>query len=554
MTTVEGTLCPRQIEDWTTLPWKKYQRDVFRLQQRIYRAACRGDWKRVHSLQRLLLHSWSARCLAVRRVTQENRGKRTPGIDGVASLTPIERLTLAKRLRNWSSWTVAPIRRTYIPKPGTDEKRGLGIPVMADRACQALVKLALEPEWEAQFEPNSYGFRPGRSPHDAIEAIFSHIRLKPKFVFDADFEKCFDRIDRNALLKKLNTIRPIERLIRDWLKAGIWDGGQWVFPEAGTPQGGTISPLLANIALHGLEETIAKAVHHKSSPAVIRFADDLVVLHQDLEVLKEAIKVAEVWATEMGLNFKVSKTRIIHTLDEYEGNVGFDFLGFHIQQYRVGKYRTYTYRGKPGYKTIIKPSPKAIKRHGDKTRSIIRQYRGAPQAGLIRALNPIIRGWTNYYRTCVAKRVFSKTESVVYHQLAQWAHWRHPRKTRAWRYRRYWKRSRTRMEFSDGKNTLFYHADTPIIRHIKVRGNKSPFDGDWAYWSARLGRDPTKPRRVTKLLKRQEGRCVHCGLRFMSEDVMEVHHKDGDRKNNRLTNFALLHVHCHDQIHGMRYQ
>lgn len=241
-------------EDWQTLPWKKYQRNVFRLQQRIYQAARRGDWKRVHSLQRLLLKSWSGRCLAVRRVTQENRGKRTSGLDGVASLMPRQRLKLAKRLGAVSSWTSQPIRRTYIPKAGTSEKRGWGIPVMADRAMQALVKLVLEPEWEAQFEPNSYGFRPGRSTHDAIEAIFNTICLKPKYVYDADIAQCFDRINWTALLGKLNTIQPIARLVQDWLQAGVMDNGQMLFPEAGTPQGGVISPLLANIALHGFEK------------------------------------------------------------------------------------------------------------------------------------------------------------------------------------------------------------------------------------------------------------------------------------------------------------
>jgi RNA-directed DNA polymerase len=182
----------QHTENWKTLPWKQIQRNVYRLQQRIYQATRRGDWKRVHNLQRLLLRSWSARCLAVRQVTQDNRGKRTPGVDGVASLTPKERMALTKTLRDRSSWTADPIRRIYIPKPGRTEKRGLGIPTMRNRAVQVLVKQALEPEWEARFEPNSYGFRPGRSTHDAIEAIFKFISLKPKYVLDADIEKCFD--------------------------------------------------------------------------------------------------------------------------------------------------------------------------------------------------------------------------------------------------------------------------------------------------------------------------------------------------------------------------
>ena len=266
----------RHTEDWQALPWKKFQRNVRRLQQRIYRAERRGDWKRVRNLQRLLLRSWSARCLAVRQVTQENRGKRTAGVDGVATLKPARRLKLAQKISNLSGWRVAPIRRVYIPKPGTNDRRGLGIPVMADRAMQALVKLALEPEWEAKFEPNSYGFRPGRSAHDAIEAIFNAICLKSKYVLDTDIEKCFDRIDHEALLRKLNAIQPVTRLVRAWLKAGIIDGDEVIFPQAGTPQGGVVSPLLCNVALHGLEEVINQAAPRKHRAIVIRYADDLV--------------------------------------------------------------------------------------------------------------------------------------------------------------------------------------------------------------------------------------------------------------------------------------
>ena len=232
----------RQLEDWKSLPWKKIQRNVFRLQKRIYQAASQNDVKRVHNLQRLLLRSWSARCLAVRRVTQDNRGKRTPGVDGVASLTPHQRMRMVGDLRNLAKHTPAPLRRVYIPKPGKKEKRGLSIPTMLDRALQALIKLTLEPEWEARFESNSYGFRPGRSPHDAIESIFNFIRLKPKYVLDADITKCFDRISHDAIVDKLHTIQSIERLVRGWLKAGISDHGEMIFPEAGTAQGGPLSP------------------------------------------------------------------------------------------------------------------------------------------------------------------------------------------------------------------------------------------------------------------------------------------------------------------------
>ena len=539
----------QRTEDWKTLRWKEYQRNVYRLQRRIYQATRRGDWKRVHKLQRLLLRSWSARCLAVRQVSQDNRGKRTAGVDGVKNLTPRQRLKLARELENLTDWRVAPIRRTYIPKPGTTEERGLGIPVMADRACQALVKQALEPEWEAQFEPNSYGFRPGRSTHDAIEAIFNAICLKPKFVLDADIEKCFDCINHDALLKKLKTIPMLARLVRGWLKAGIVDKGEWLFPEAGTPQGGVISPLLANVALHGFERAM-EALSRRYRISVIRYADDFVVLCQDLETLLAVKAKAEAWLMEMGLRLKAAKTHITHTLDGYEGQTGFDFLGFHVRQYRVGKYRTRTYRGRPGYKTLITPAEKGVKRHTEKVGGIVHQYRGAPQTALITALNPVIRGWTQYYRTSVAKRTFNKLDKLMYWKLMCWTAHRHSHRSYRWRHHRYWRRRGLRMVFSDGKHTLNHYAETPIVRHVKVRGEKSPYDGDWVYWGARLGRDPTRPGRVIRLLRQQQGRCEGCGLPLTTEDVMEIHHRDGDRRNDRYANLVLLHAHCHDQAHA----
>jgi len=297
----------------------------------------------------------------VRRVSQDNRGNRTPGVDGVASLTPKQRLRYARRLRNLDQ-AADPVRRTYLPKP-SGELRLLGIPTMFDRARQALVKQALEPAWEAIFEPNSYGFRPGRSPRDAIEAIFNHIRLKPKFVLDADLEKCFDQIDHQALLSKLSAIAPIANLVRGWLKAGVVDQDQTLFPDSGVPQGGVVSPLLMNIALHGFEQDLRAAYPRYHQPAIIRFADDLVILHPDLDTLLQIKVQAEQWLDTVGLRFKSEKTSISHTLNPYQGPVGFDFLGFNIRQYHVGRYKTRSYRGQTGFKTIIKPSKKAQQRH-----------------------------------------------------------------------------------------------------------------------------------------------------------------------------------------------
>src|SRR5262249_44597165 len=246
-----STQSPTGVQEWRDIDWPRVEVDVHTLQRRIYRASQRGEVKLVRRLQRLLMSSWSAKCLAVRKVTQDNQGKKTAGVDGIASLGPEERLPLVSDLGLEAR--PKPVRRVWIPKPGTDEKRPLGIPTMYDRALQALVKLALEPEWEAKFEPNSYGFRPGRSCHDAIEAILTAVRYVPKYILDADIAKCFDRISHEALLDKLDTFPLLRRVIRAWLKAGVLDGATLFPTEEGTPQGGVISPLLANIALHGLE-------------------------------------------------------------------------------------------------------------------------------------------------------------------------------------------------------------------------------------------------------------------------------------------------------------
>ena len=246
------------VYKWDEIDWRKLERSVFKLQKRIYQASKSGNWKRMKHLQKLLLKSKSAKLLAVRRVTQINKGKKTAGIDGVKSLSSTQRLKLAEGLNlNEKS---KPVRRIWIPKPGKSEKRPLGIPTMTDRARQALVKLVLEPEWEAKFAPNVYGFRPARSCHDAIDAIFKAIRFKNAYVLDADIKGCFDNIDHVALLQKINTFSKLRRVIKGWLKNGVMEGEVFHKMKAGTPQGGVISPLLANIALHGLEYELKEAL------------------------------------------------------------------------------------------------------------------------------------------------------------------------------------------------------------------------------------------------------------------------------------------------------
>jgi len=542
--------------EWNQVNWRKLERKVYKLQKRIYQASIRGDVKAFRRLQKTLMKSWSAKVLAVRRVTQDNQGKKTAGVDGLKSLTLKQRLTLVANLKLSSK--VAPTRRVWIPKPGTEEKRPLGIPTMNDRALQALVKMALEPEWEARFEPNSYGFRPGRSCHDAVGAIYIAINHKPKFVLDADIAKCFDRINHEALLIKLNTFPTIRRQVRAWLKSGVMDGKQLFPTSEGTPQGGVISPLLANIALHGMEERIKQYAEtqkgrkrdNRQSLSLIRYADDFVILHEDITVVQRCTEIISEWLQGMGLELKPSKTRLAHTLIQYEQEKpGFNFLGFTIQQFPTGKYQS-----KQGFKTIITPSKQKQKVHYDQIARVIEAHKAAPQAALISRLNPIIRGWANYYATVVSKVAYSDIDHLMCHKFLAWAKRRHPQKSAHWIKNKYWQRIggnnwvfATREE---GINPLrlLDHADTSIGRHVKVKGESSPYDGNLVYWSTRMGKNPEMPSKVSKLLKMQEGKCTHCGLFFRENDVMEVDHRIPKSQGGKdsYENWQLLHRHCHD--------
>ncbi|EAW33661.1 RNA-directed DNA polymerase [Lyngbya sp. PCC 8106] len=416
---ISKTLNKNQTVEWKDLNWRKLEKVTFKLQHRIFQASERDDVKAVRKLQKTLINSWSAKCIAVRRVTQDNQGKNTAGVDGIKSLTPKQRINLVGRLK--LTGKVKPTRRVNIPKPGSTETRPLGIPTINDRALQALVKLALEPEWEAKFEPNSYGFRPGRSCHDAIEAIFKNIH-KSKYVLDADITKCFDCIDHKALLSKIHTYPTLSRLIKRWLKAGYCDGKE-LFPiNEGTPQGGVISPLLANIALHGMEERVKQyaktlkgnKLHNRSALSLIRYADDFVIIHEDVNVVKKCQEIIADWLSDMGLELKPSKTKLTHTLNKIDGKVGFEFLGFHIQQHKVGNYRCEkNTHGTPlGFNTLITPSKTKIKTHLVKIAEIIDSHKTAPQAALISKLNPLIRGWSNYYSTVCSKETFIDTPAA----------------------------------------------------------------------------------------------------------------------------------------------
>ncbi|MEG4912729.1 group II intron reverse transcriptase/maturase [Microcoleus sp. B7-D4] len=562
-------------EGWKTINWRQAERYVFKLQKRIFAASRCGDVKKVRKLQKTLMRSWSNKILSVRRVTQDNQGKKTAGVDGLKSLSPAARLELARELK--LTGKSKPTRRVWIPKPGSNEKRPLGIPVMYDRALQAVVKSVLEPEWEAIFEPNSYGFRPGRSCHDAIKQIKFCIQHKAKFVLDADIAKCFDRINHYELLQKLNIKGKVRRQLKSWLKSGVIDDGAFTATSEGTPQGGVISPLLANIALHGLEQRIEKefpsaqsgwirkslSIFGKQigSPNIIRYADDFVILCEEKAVIQRCREIISEWLAGMGLELKPEKTRLTHTFKNElseDGKAGFDFLGHHIRQYPAGKHRSSlsTHGEILGFNTLITPNKKSSKAHQEEIGRIIKKHRSSPQSALIRDLNPVIRGWTSFYTNSDTKTVgeLSKQDNLTYLKLRRWAK-RRCGNIKAG-HQLYWHTiGGNNWVFStreEGANPLrlLTHSEFECssIDYVKVKGDKSPYDGDLVYWSSRMGKNPELPSRLALLLKKQKGKCSHCELIFRNEDVMEVDHivPRAIGGKDEYKNLQLLHRHCHD--------
>ncbi|EAM53114.1 RNA-directed DNA polymerase (Reverse transcriptase):HNH endonuclease [Crocosphaera watsonii WH 8501] len=560
--------------EWNTINWAKVQRKVFKLQKRIFQAVKSGNKVKAKKLQKLLLKSHYAKLLAIRKVTQDNQGKKTAGVDGKKALHPNQRIKLVKEL-TLKGYKAKALRRVWIPNHRRDEKRGLGIPTMKDRVMQALVKSALEPYWEAQFEGTSYGFRPGRSAHDAITRIYTAINKKARYVLDADIAKCFDKINHDYLLSKVDCPHNIKRIIKQWLECGVMDKGILEETDSGTPQGGVISPLLANIALHGMIKDTENhfprtkrkedgSLHREYKPKIIRYADDFVVLHEDYDVILQCKTLIAQWLEKVGLELKPEKTSIRHTLKsiEHDGKTidpGFDFLGFNIRSYPVGKHHSGKTGGNSkwgieskaiGFKTLIKPSKKKILAHHEAIKEVVKANKKAPQEVLIARLNPIIRGWCNYYRTVTSRETFSSEDSILWNTLRAWTVNRKKKETPLYdalkKYFSYGKQGK--WTFQTREYVLYHHTETEIKRHTLVKPESSPYDGNWTYWSKRRGTYTGTPARVAKLLKKQKGICPQCKQHFTPEDLIEVDHIIPKSKGGKDTynNLQALHRHCHD--------
>lgn len=469
---------PKQSKD--SLPWRSLEQQVVRMQKQIGQAAQRGDRQAVYSLQQRLMESEAARLLAVRRVAEENTGKDTAGVDGIKSLSPQERLAMASTIhpKYWSYQPPMPVRRVWVPKPGTgerSERRPLAILPMIDRCKQALVKLALEPEWETRFELHSYGYRPGRSAHDALAAIVVAIERQPMFVFDADIAEAFDHLNQALVLEKLQTYPALRQVMHGWLTAGAVEGATFAPSEMGIAQGGVLSPLLLNIALHGMEAVVTgeaangRIRDRRGQPLLVRYADDFVILHPDLETLQQAIRRVRRWLASMGLHLHAQKTRITHTLTPYQGQIGFDFLGFSIHQEhvppRVGAGLAPALDNKPGVKTIIAPSQEANQRHLAAIDARLHRLQTASQAQVIKELNSLIIGWVAYYNGVVPAASMGRYDEMVGQRLLKWASKRHPDKARDWLLARYWQRVGKQQVFAtrDGLQLRAYRQ-TSILK------------------------------------------------------------------------------------------
>jgi RNA-directed DNA polymerase len=538
---------------WHGIGWARCYREVRRLQARIVKATQDGKHGKVNALQWLLTHSFSGKALAVRRVT-ENQGKRTPGVDGITWSTPKSRLKAVSSLKR-RGYRPRPLRRIYIPKADGTKMRPLGIPCMVDRAQQALYLLALEPVAETEADPNSYGFRVSRSAADAIEQCFTALRRPEcaRWILEADIRSCFDEISHDWLVAHIPMDKAI--LLR-WLKAGYLYNHVFHATEAGTPQGGIISPTLMNMTLDGLERMLLskfrKHVRNASKVNLIRYADDFIITGATKDVLVNEVRpMVEQFLAQRGLSLSPEKTRITH-IDE-----GFNFLGMNVRKY--------------GGKLLIKPARKSIQRFLRKLREVVKGSAALRQDQLIHALNPLIRGWANYHSHVVAKQIFSAVGHAIWQCLWRWARRRHPNKGARWVQRKYfWTVGAQRWVFgtttgktlSTGKPellTLYDIASTPIRRHRKIKAAANPFDPQWeSYFEARLGvmiADSLKGRmRLIRLWLAQDRACPGCRQMITKSSGWRLFHETRkiDGGTDAVGNLKMLHPDCHRNARATR--
>lgn len=527
---------------WNDIPWATVQRQVRRLQTRIVKATQNGRHNKAKALQWLLTHSFSGKALAVKRVT-ENKGKNTPGVDKVTWKTPRTKTNAIASLKR-RGYSSLPLRRVLIPKKN-GKMRPLGIPAMKCRAMQALYLLALEPIAETTADPNSYGFRPQRSTADAGEQCFKSLAKKAsaEWVLEADIQGCFDNISHDWMVANIPTDKAI---LKKWLKAGFVYQNELFPTDAGTPQGGIISPVAANMTLDGLEAMLArkfpKAKRLSLKMNMVRYADDFIITGHSKEWLEQEVKPAVVeFLAERGLVLSPEKTRVTHI------RKGFDFLGWNIRKYNG--------------KLLMKPSKTNVKTHLDKIRDVIKANKSAKQANLIKLLNPILRGWANYHSHVVAKETFSRNDKRVWSMLWRWAVRRHPNKGARWVKDKYFKTRGTRNwvfaateKRKDGtqkEHVLLYQADTPIKRHLKIKAHANPHDPQWEpYFESRWGKkmlNSSKGRsKLYRVWQRQEGMCSSCQELITKQTPWNVRHirLKSEGGSDAVSNLQMHHLNC----------